>query len=453
VTVLAFADAGQTPPDLTGLEASVGQVLQVDPTRLRATDRLARMATIRASIDALEIAFTAVVAASDAAGDAQVLAGARTTASWLKHELRLGAPDASERVRLARGTHRGERPLAAAAEAVAAGDVTFDQYRAIGRATRDLSGEPAARAARLLTELAPSVDTGQLRAAARHLRYVVDPDRGGADFERQFQQRHVTFAPLLDGMWRMEVLADAEGAAVLDAALARAMCPETADDRRTTPQRRYDALIDLARVALDRQPADTLGTTGPHLLVRCTPEALSQAWADDHRRSANPLDLAGQRQGRDSVGDAPPPAGLSDGTPLPPRTLSRISCGAAVSRVVFDPAGRLLDLGRTQRLFSRSQRLALWARDSGCRWPGCAAPWGHAHHVHPWSHGGRTDLGDGLVLCGHHHRAVHEDGWTLTVQDPLVGTAGPVTFVGPLGQTRTSRPPGPHWPLAPPAPS
>jgi hypothetical protein len=32
----------------------------------------------------------------------------------------------------------------------------------------------------------------------------------------------------------------------------------------------------------------------------------------------------------------------------------------------------------------------------------------HAHHDQPWSQGGRTDLKTGRLLCGHHHRRIHD---------------------------------------------
>jgi hypothetical protein len=317
-----------------------------------------------------------------------------------------------------------------AAAAVAGGTVTYDQLRAISAATRHLSDEQSAEAAALLTDLAPAVDTRQLRSAARYLAHVVDPDRGAARFERQFDDRRATFAPLLDGSWRMEVHAEPEGAAVLDAALTRWMVPTDAGDLRTASQRRYDALVRIARTALDAGPTGLVGSSGPHLLVTCTPESLARAW-------------------RAGAVDSAAPAALRDGTPLPPPALARIACDAAITRVVFDPAGRVLDLGRTQRLFSPGQRLALWARDRGCRFPGCGAPWGHAHHTHPWSQGGRTDLADGVVLCGRHHRAVHEEAWRIEVGGGALGSHGGVTFVGPRGQRLTSRPPDPLWPLAP----
>jgi hypothetical protein len=70
----------------------------------------------------------------------------------------------------------------------------------------------------------------------------------------------------------------------------------------------------------------------------------------------------------------------------------------------------VLDLGREQRLFSKAQRVAMVLRDQGCRAEGCDRPpsWTEAHHLtKPWAEGGRTDLKDGILLCGHHHRLAH----------------------------------------------
>jgi hypothetical protein len=46
---------------------------------------------------------------------------------------------------------------------------------------------------------------------------------------------------------------------------------------------------------------------------------------------------------------------------------------------------------------------------------GCAAPPGRcdAHHLRWWRDGGRTDLANLALLCGFHHRLVHEGGWRL----------------------------------------
>ncbi|WP_460816658.1 HNH endonuclease signature motif containing protein [Nocardioides korecus] len=69
-----------------------------------------------------------------------------------------------------------------------------------------------------------------------------------------------------------------------------------------------------------------------------------------------------------------------------------------------------LDAGRTRRLYSAQQRIALQQRDRHCTAAGCATPPAlcHAHHDQPWSTGGPTDLANGRLLCGHHHRRVHD---------------------------------------------
>jgi hypothetical protein len=78
---------------------------------------------------------------------------------------------------------------------------------------------------------------------------------------------------------------------------------------------------------------------------------------------------------------------------------------------MFSDDGRPLNLGRSQRLFSAAQRIALAARDGGCLIPGCDRPpsWCEAHHIDEWEkHSGRTDVDAGVLLCRHHHRWVHD---------------------------------------------
>lgn len=81
--------------------------------------------------------------------------------------------------------------------------------------------------------------------------------------------------------------------------------------------------------------------------------------------------------------------------------------------------GDILDLGREQRLYSGTQRVALAVRDGGCLWPGCDRPpsWTEAHHIRHWARDGRTDLADGVLLCRHHHLRLHNEGWQITRRD------------------------------------
>ncbi|HZC25709.1 MAG TPA: HNH endonuclease signature motif containing protein, partial [Actinopolymorphaceae bacterium] len=62
---------------------------------------------------------------------------------------------------------------------------------------------------------------------------------------------------------------------------------------------------------------------------------------------------------------------------------------------------------------------ALAARDGGCSFPGCDAPpnWAQVHHVVEWIDGGRTDLDNLCLGCGHHHRQFARRGWKVIMQD------------------------------------
>jgi hypothetical protein len=57
-------------------------------------------------------------------------------------------------------------------------------------------------------------------------------------------------------------------------------------------------------------------------------------------------------------------------------------------------------------------RRAVRERDRGCRFPGCTQV--HhvdAHHIQHWADGGETSLDNLVLLCRHHHRLVHEEGF------------------------------------------
>src|SRR5205085_3772866 len=102
--------------------------------------------------------------------------------------------------------------------------------------------------------------------------------------------------------------------------------------------------------------------------------------------------------------------------PIAVAAAQRLGCHADIARIVFGPAGEVLNLGRTTRQISAAQRRALVLRDRGCVWPGCTRPpvWTEAHHLIWWRHSGTTDLDNLALLCAHHHHRIHEHGWTLT---------------------------------------
>jgi len=131
-----------------------------------------------------------------------------------------------------------------------------------------------------------------------------------------------------------------------------------------------------------------------------------------------------------------------NGTHLTVDEIRRISCDASLTRVVFGPDSRPLDVGRTKRLVTPSQRLAVMARDLHCVFPTCDRPdrWCDVHHIIPWSENGQTAIDNLVLLCRHHHTLVHQAGWTIT------GPPGELRVFRPDGTELGKEPPPRPWP-------
>ena len=107
---------------------------------------------------------------------------------------------------------------------------------------------------------------------------------------------------------------------------------------------------------------------------------------------------------------------LHDGPNLAPHTVRRLSCDAGIVRIVEEGKGQPLDVGRKTRSIPPALKRALSARDQGCRFPRCGATRHlHGHHIAHWADGGATSLDNIVQLCPHHHRLVHEGGFTVQI--------------------------------------
>ena len=102
------------------------------------------------------------------------------------------------------------------------------------------------------------------------------------------------------------------------------------------------------------------------------------------------------------------------GAVMPPEALQRLACDARVQVIAETDAGDAVAFGRARREPSASMMRQLRHRDRGCRFPGCGSTaFANAHHIVWWSRGGTTDLENLVLICGFHHRLVHEHGWTI----------------------------------------
>ena len=106
-------------------------------------------------------------------------------------------------------------------------------------------------------------------------------------------------------------------------------------------------------------------------------------------------------------------AEIQGGPVIANETARRLSCDPIVECTVYDHK-KVLGIGRRSRLIPAWLRRQLWHRDGGCVWPGCPEThFVHAHHKQHWVDCGPTDLCNLILLCGYHHRFLHEHGWRI----------------------------------------
>lgn len=104
---------------------------------------------------------------------------------------------------------------------------------------------------------------------------------------------------------------------------------------------------------------------------------------------------------------------------IPPEVILRMRCDVGITPVTLTGRRQVLSVGRQQRQFNDALRRAIMARDRGCAVPGCHMPASmcEVHHVTYWSRGGETSTDNGVLLCSHHHQAVHAGALKITRVD------------------------------------
>jgi Domain of unknown function (DUF222) len=120
--------------------------------------------------------------------------------------------------------------------------------------------------------------------------------------------------------------------------------------------------------------------------------------------------------------------GEPDGIPAGPETLTqlpltraafeRLSCDTTIRRLVLDPRGIPLDVGRKSRTVTPAIRDAVIIRDRVCSYPSCDRPpgWSQIHHVDHWTRdGGETALLNSALVCTFHHNQVHHHGYEVRI--------------------------------------
>ncbi len=358
-------------------------------------DDLIDLLVAQAEIEAKAAAVGLQLAREADARNLGVRQGATSTAGWLRDRLRLRPAEAKRRVLLGAALD-GE--LAATGSALRSGAISLDAAAVIRRAVTDLPIESPARgqAEAFLLEQAAVHGPDGLARLGIHLLHVVDPEALEQLEERARASRELEVSDRPDGISTVRVRAEREAVATLLSALDPLAAPAPAadgtHDLRSPARRRADALFELASRWLDAGQAPTTRAARPHVTI-----------------TADLSTLLGLPRA--------PAAATTWSGPVSGQTLRRIACDAGVTRVLLDPAGVPLDVGREHRIVTPGIWAALVARDVGCAFPGCTRPaeWCIAHHRIHWADGGETSLPNLLLLCGAHHVTVHHRGWDVTL--------------------------------------
>jgi hypothetical protein len=113
---------------------------------------------------------------------------------------------------------------------------------------------------------------------------------------------------------------------------------------------------------------------------------------------------------------------LEDGPAISPETARGLLCSSRTQTVVEDRQGNVATIEPLTRQPPAWMLRQVRHRDRGCRFPGCGTKaFTEAHHIRWFSRGGRTELGNLILICSFHHRLVHEYGWRI--ERDLDGTA------------------------------
>jgi hypothetical protein len=247
--------------------------------------------------------------------------------------------------------------------------------------TEQLAAEAATHAGR---------HTGpQVRAWLARKVIAVNPAAAQRRCERASSKRKITLEPLADGMAELVAYLPAPQARqAFDTVNALAHHSNGPDEARTIDQRRADAFMDLVT---DR-------TQPPSVQVQVTVDTDTLLGVADH------------------------PALLAGVGPITAQQARRLFARAdpVYRRLITNPVtGDLEGVDPERYRPSPGLEQLIRARDVTCRFPGCrrsaltTRSGTDLDHTAPWPEG-KTTEGNLAVLCRHHHRVKHTNGWKVT---------------------------------------
>ncbi len=419
----ALDDFDETVDRLVGLTQG-GGLLGVEDARL--IEVMQRFERSRNRLAGVDHGFVASLVERDL--PARLVSGSPTR--LLTSVLRLSPAEAAGRVRASAALIAGHsptgqpipavRPLLSQAQAI--GEVNPEQVAVIESALRkvDRPGfDPADIAAgeALLVGFASSFGARDLRRLARQVVDAIDPDGTLPDDDLSADRRFLHLRAAKDGSFVGEFRLTPSCGVKLETVLGplvhrRPDVPSAVEgrqpvsDERSFEQRMHDGLEEVCdRLLRSGSLPDSGGTPATVVVTVNVDDLMTRA---GHATSAS-------------------------GSPLSVPEALRLAGEAEIVPVVLTSSGEILELGRTRRIASPSQTLALIARDGGCSFPGCdrAPDLCERHHIVAWVDGGSTNLNNLTLLCRYHHHNFAERGWTSELNADGLPVWRPPRWVDP----------------------
>jgi hypothetical protein len=328
--------------------------------------------------------------------------GVRSMAHWLNWKCGIGLNAAREKVRVARALEE----LPKIAECFSRGELSYSKVRAITRVATSENQD-------YLLMIARHGTAWHLEQLVRQYRSVKRQEET-SEAKRVHEERYLHYYHDEDGSLVIEArLPPDSGALVLKAleAAREQICVASnaenvsAETSEPLAAQRADALAGMAETVLANGPTPCAGGERHQVVVHVSAETLCEDG----------------EAGRCAIEDGPRVAA---------ETARRLGCDASRVVVAIDDQGEPLSIGRRSRTVPPAIRRALRLRDHGCRFPGCTQHrFVDAHHIQHWADGGETSLENLVLLCRHHHRLVHEGGFSVGR-----GADGAVVFHRPDGE-------------------
>ena len=417
--------------------ASITALADLDPARLDGFDRvrvLQAWEAARGWVEAQGLSALLAVAGPEA----------ESADDWVREEvaaaLTLSGVTAQGRIDLARACRTR---LATAADALAAGRMSYLHLRTLAVETVDLSAADASAVCDRVLPKAAEQTLGRWRSTIRRAIHRIAPVTVEDAHADACTRRKVQFWELPHGMAALySELPASDALTVWNAInLIARRTPEpsnraeqTAQADPTDPHVATDVVDPYdVQLGVDARRADALLELATRFLT--DPDApTAQGRPVELQIQIDLPTLLGLRE--DGVAE------LAGYGPIPVSVARELAGDARWRRLVTDPVtGHLLDYGTITYKPPTALRDYIVNRDRTCRWPSCRQPAMRSDidHANPYgTNRGRTSAANCGSLCRRHHRLKTLQLWALQSHPD-----GTTTWTSPTGHTYDNSPPGP----------